>query len=208
MKREIAGNAVLNGYMTNAATNAGIKLTMPHRKFYFNLLGYAIDNNCDKNSDGDFVVGNLSVPELAEMTEQPLRTTIKSIAQLVACGLIERTERNGRIPCMTIIKNTNTVIRSLTMIDIDIFENNERIIINSAADGMPVSALDRDTLLKNLAFQRSVAGEQDMKDLVDGLYSKIEKISPDEWNYLRLQIPFPVFIDADNEVAEVPDETV
>lgn len=95
------------------------------------------------------------------------------------------------------------------MIDVDVFDNDERIIVNKACEGTPIADFTRTGFLANLAFARSISTEQDVLNLLDGLIAKTERISDDEWDGLKAKIPFATYYDADSNVDEVPqDEAV
>lgn len=95
------------------------------------------------------------------------------------------------------------------MIDVDVFDNDERIIVNKACEGTPIADFTRTGFLANLAFARSISTEQDVLNLLDGLITKTERISDDEWDGLKAKIPFATYYDADSNVDEVPqDEAV
>lgn len=95
------------------------------------------------------------------------------------------------------------------MIDVDVFDNDERIIVNKACEGTPIAYFTRTGFLANLNFARSISTEQDVLNLLDGLIAKTERISDDEWDGLKAKIPFATYYDADSNVDEVPqDEAV
>lgn len=95
------------------------------------------------------------------------------------------------------------------IIDVDVFDNDERIIVNKACEGTPIADFTRTGFLTNLAFARSISTEQDVLNLLDGLIAKTERISDDEWDGLKAKIPFATYYDADSNVDEVPqDEAV
>ena len=95
------------------------------------------------------------------------------------------------------------------MIDFDVFDNDERIIVNKACEGTPIADFTRESFLTNLSFARSISTEQDVLNLLDGLIAKTERISDIEWDGLKTKIPFATYYDADSNVDEVPqDEAV
>lgn len=95
------------------------------------------------------------------------------------------------------------------MIDVDVFDNDERIIVNKACEGTPIADFTRTGFLANLAFARSISTEQGVLNLLDGLIAKTERISDNEWDGLKAKIPFATYYDADSNVDEVPqDEAV
>lgn len=94
-------------------------------------------------------------------------------------------------------------------IDVDVFDNDERIIVNKACEGIPIADFTRAGFLTNLTFARNISTEQDVIDMLDGLISKTEHISDEEFDSLKAKIPFFTYYDAESNVDEVPqDEAV
>lgn len=85
------------------------------------------------------------------------------------------------------------------MIDTNFFDNSERIIINKSSEGTPISSFTRKRFMDNLSFQQNVCADEAINDLLEGLHSKIDRMTDEEWDFLRLQIPLPVYADADEE---------
>lgn len=95
---------------------------------------------------------------------------------------------------------------------IDIFNNDERILLNNICKNEKLPELTQAQVLESLLFSRQVVNEDDsmLVDLVDGTYSKVKGLTEDEWSELKMQVPFPVPLVAEDEVSEVPtdeDET-
>ena len=93
------------------------------------------------------------------------------------------------------------------MIQIDLFNDDERQYLNSITKGRDRNSLTRKGILSNIAFAREVSDSTDVMvlDLIDGLYSKVNALSDDEWDELRKLIPLPVNISFEDNVDEVPD---
>lgn len=95
------------------------------------------------------------------------------------------------------------------MVDIDVFDNDERIIVNKACEGVNVLSFSRDAFLAHLTFARNISTEQDILGLLDGLIAKVEHISDVEWDNIKSKVPFATYYDAESNVDEVPiDEAV
>lgn len=91
------------------------------------------------------------------------------------------------------------------MIDVDVFDNDERIVVNKSCEGIPITDFTRGRFLANLAFSRSISSDDDdVLGLLDGLIAKVERITDEEWGRLRVKIPFEVYYDAESNVDEVP----
>lgn len=94
-------------------------------------------------------------------------------------------------------------------IDADVFDNDEKIIINKFCEGVPIAELSKDAFLVSLTFARQTSRDQDMIDTFEGLISKIAHITDDEWDSLKLKVPFYTYYDAERNVDEVPmDESM
>lgn len=94
------------------------------------------------------------------------------------------------------------------MIDIDVFDTDERIVVNKSCEGTPISEFTRERFMTNLTFARNISTEQDIIDLLDGLIAKVEDISESEWETIKNKIPFGVYYDVENNVDEVPIDEV
>lgn len=94
------------------------------------------------------------------------------------------------------------------MISIDLFEDGERQYINKIAEGRDREKLSRQDILSAVAFAREVADDTDTNilSLIDGVYSKVKALTDGEWDRLRLLLPFPVLITAEDNVDEVPTD--
>lgn len=92
------------------------------------------------------------------------------------------------------------------MIDIDVFDNDERIIVNKACEGAPIADFTRTGFLANLKFARSISTEQDVLDTLDGLVAKTERISNEEWDSLKAKMPLDTYYDAESNVDDVPED--
>lgn len=82
---------------------------------------------------------------------------------------------------------------------VDFFDNDERFILNGVAENIPVSSLTKRRCLAQLSFSREACTDDALSAVLDELISKMENISEDGWNFLRLHIPFEVLATADEE---------
>lgn len=86
------------------------------------------------------------------------------------------------------------------MIDIELFDNDERILINKGCENVPITNFTRTGFLSNLSFSQSISTDPDVIALLDRLIEKISRMSDDEWENMKAKIPFEVYYDAeDNE---------
>lgn len=94
------------------------------------------------------------------------------------------------------------------MINVDLFEDGERQYINRIAEGRDREKLSKQDILSAVAFAREVADDTDanIMSLIDGVYSKVNALSDEEWDRLKIQLPFPVLITAEDNVDEVPTD--
>ena len=83
---------------------------------------------------------------------------------------------------------------------IDIFNNEERILINSVCKGELLSDFMKEDVKRSLLFSRQISNDNMIKDLLDGLLAKVDAMTDAEWDDLKMLTPFPV-IEADDFAA-------
>lgn len=71
-----------------------------------------------------------------------------------------------------------------------IFNNDEKIVINSISNGSDNRTLTRTKLLTSLEFSYSVSIEPSVLDLLEGLILKVNQLSDEEWEDLKTFLPF------------------
>lgn len=93
------------------------------------------------------------------------------------------------------------------MIQYDLFSDDERQYLNSIAKGRSPETIARKDVLNAVAFARDVADNSEtmILDLIDGVYSKVHSLTDEEWEQLRLLLPFPVNISFE-DTDYTPDE--
>ena len=94
---------------------------------------------------------------------------------------------------------------------LDLFNNEERILLNSICKNEKLDELTKEDVVRSLLFSRQIANGEDgmVLDLIDGTVSKVSGLTEDEWNSLKMLVPFAVALVAEDEVSEVPaDEDV
>lgn len=91
---------------------------------------------------------------------------------------------------------------------IDIFNNEERVLLNGICKNESLSSLTKEDVLNSLLFSRQIANEDDtmITDLIDSTSFKVKNMTEDEWNELKMKVPFPVALLAEDEVSEVPTD--
>lgn len=84
-----------------------------------------------------------------------------------------------------------------TKVSIDLFDDDERQIINQIMTGTGVY-VSRNELLSLIIDLRNLAGDEDtyFADVGDSLYSKFMNLTDEEWNGLRELFPFRVNVSA------------
>jgi len=90
------------------------------------------------------------------------------------------------------------------MINIDIFNNDERILINKGSQGFTLKEFTRQRFLDNLKFALNITVDPMIANLVDELKTKVMLLSEDEWNALTLKLPLKTLYDAETNVDEPP----
>lgn len=75
---------------------------------------------------------------------------------------------------------------------IDVFNNEERILINSICKNEMLSDLMRGDVKTSLVFSKQISADSMIIDLLDGIIAKIESMTDAEWDKLKMLTPFPV----------------
>ena len=185
------------------ALSCGVWLTYTQKVFFLRLVSYAADKG-QPCSEGLRV--SLSVNEMPSFLNISKRMVIQSLRVLSDCGILLR--YNG----MTFPRSVFTIVkkkfyeRSKNMTQVDLFDDDERQYLNSIVKGSDRNHLTKKSVLMNIAFAREAmdSTETMLLDLIDGLYSKINTLSDEEWGELRTLLPFPVNISFEDNVDEVP----
>lgn len=91
----------------------------------------------------------------------------------------------------------------------ELFNNEEKVLINGICKNEKLSALTKADVLNSLSFSRQICEDGMMADLIDGAIEKVNALTDHEWDELKFRTPFPVAQTAEAEVSEVPlDEDV
>ena len=83
---------------------------------------------------------------------------------------------------------------------IDLFNNEERILLNSICTSERLSSLTKDVLLESLTFSRHITNDDDdgmSIDLLEGVIEKVANLSDDDFNTLKMSIPMATFTSED-----------
>lgn len=92
------------------------------------------------------------------------------------------------------------------MIELTIFNNEENVLINGICQNERLSTFTRENAMQALLFSRQIANEDDtmITDLIDGTVAKLQAMEDEEWDELKMYVPLPVAVTAEEEVSEVP----
>ena len=74
----------------------------------------------------------------------------------------------------------------------DLFDNDERVLINRIVKGENLSSYKKSNLVQSLMFQQSILGEEsdiDVRELVSATLSKVNLLTDDEWEEIKKNIP-------------------
>lgn len=88
----------------------------------------------------------------------------------------------------------------------DLFNNEERVLINGICKNEKLSGLTRTDVVNSLLFSRQICEDGMMADLIDGTIEKVNALTDSEWDELKMKTPFPVAQTAEDEVSEVPED--
>lgn len=87
-----------------------------------------------------------------------------------------------------------------------VFNNEEMILVNAICTGKKLSELKKDDAVMSLMFSRQITNDDDsmMIDLIDGTLEKVKGMSDEEWDEVKMLMPFEVVADGVEDVSEVP----
>lgn len=88
------------------------------------------------------------------------------------------------------------------------FNDDECQYLNRIFERKTKEQLSKDDVMSYILFAKDIAdsGDEQIVELIDGVYAKLNIMSDEEWNTLRKEIPFQVNITAEENVDEVPEE--
>lgn len=94
------------------------------------------------------------------------------------------------------------------MVDINYFNNEEKVLINGICKNENISSLKRNDVEVSLLFSASVTDESDtmMMNLISGAVIKIQNMSDADWDEMKMFVPFHVVATEEDDVSEVPDD--
>lgn len=89
---------------------------------------------------------------------------------------------------------------------VDIFNNEEKVLINGMCKGEKLSSFTREDVLASLTFSRQIVDDGDVMitGLLNGIAAKIIAMTDAEWEEMKMNVPFPIAQTAEDEVSEVP----
>lgn len=189
-----------------AAAKKGVKLTYTHKLFFVKLLTYACKygQNCP---EGIMVL--MPIDDLAAYLSISTRMVSQSLKVLRDCDIIIRCRGEKKFPrgiSRTIIKKEYYETGEGKEMYNMLFEDEECQYINRLTEQMEQGRITKQAVLENIAFAREIAaGDADILSLIDGVYSKIDSLSVDEWDEMKRLLPFPVSTTAEDDTFEVPD---
>lgn len=76
----------------------------------------------------------------------------------------------------------------------DLFDNDERVLINHLVKGENLGSYKKENLIQSLMFQQSILSEEsdiDVVELVTATLSKVNLLTDDEWEEIKKHIPLP-----------------
>jgi hypothetical protein len=101
------------------------------------------------------------------------------------------------------------IILTRTNISAAILDNDERIMINSASEGAPLSEFTRARFLQSLNLSLNINTDEMILSMVEGLKTKVERLTDSEWDALKMGIPLETRYDYPSNVDVVPaDEDI
>lgn len=92
--------------------------------------------------------------------------------------------------------------------EVNIFNNEESILINGICMNENLATLKKEDALNSLAFSRRITDERDtmLIGLIDGTIEKVQNLTESQWDSLKMKTPLPVALVAEDDVSEVPED--
>lgn len=76
------------------------------------------------------------------------------------------------------------------MIKSDIFTDIEKLYLNSAQTGTPLSKFTKESVVKAITYARNVSNDADIIAMLEELSAKVTRLTDEEWNEIKKEIPF------------------
>lgn len=80
------------------------------------------------------------------------------------------------------------------------FDNFQRLLLNGAFENELISAMPKERLLSTLEFGRMGCGEPELFSAYDDMIRKVQRLSEEEWECLKRQVP--LFVDFDERAMD------
>lgn len=92
--------------------------------------------------------------------------------------------------------------------EVNVFNNEESILINGICENEKLAALTKDDVVNSLTFSRQIADDGDtmLIGLIDSTIEKVQNLTESQWDDLKMKTPFPVALLAEDDVSEVPED--
>ncbi len=94
----------------------------------------------------------------------------------------------------------------MVSVDIDVFNNEERVLINGICKDEKLSTITRQKVLDSLNFSKQISTDAMIMDLLDSTSSKMKVMTDEEWDALKVLTPFPVAVLPQDDVEVVPSD--
>jgi len=88
----------------------------------------------------------------------------------------------------------------------DIFNSDERILVNNASRGITLAEFTRQRFLENLNLTLNIVDDSMIKSMVEGLKVKVSNLTDDAWNSLTVLLPLHTPYDSETNVDDVPED--
>lgn len=76
------------------------------------------------------------------------------------------------------------------MISFDLFNNEERILVNRITANTNIEKIGRDNILKSLNMCSILSENEEVNVLIESVSSKIAVLTEEEWNRLKALLPW------------------
>jgi len=87
------------------------------------------------------------------------------------------------------------------IVAVDLFDTDEQVYLNSFSDGVLLSELTRERVLKQLNMAEAITNDENTQvlGLIQGITSKISVLTDVEWRNIVVDLPFSLLYESSDE---------
>lgn len=92
------------------------------------------------------------------------------------------------------------------MITYDLFENEERLLVNRMTANVDIAKIGKRNLEKSLNMAMLINDDEEVKNLVKSVCNKVAGLTDEEWEVLKKQLPWECVDGTDEEELQLLEE--